>query len=91
MLNSMLKSNVDGTPINKVRELAQSAITITQVIGVGVALITLIVLAMKYMVSAPNERAEITKHARMYVIGAVVLFGSVGILEIIKDIAEVVN
>ena len=32
----------------------------------------LIVLAMKYMMSAPGERADIKKHAVVYVVGAVV-------------------
>lgn len=77
--------------VDKIKTTSQSVITIAQVIGVGIAVIMLVVLAMKYMVSAPNEKAEIKKHAVVYIIGAVVLFGSVGILEIIKNLADVVN
>ena len=45
-------------------------------------------VAMKYMSSAPGDRAEIKKHAVIYVVGAIVLFGSAGILEIIQKFAD---
>ena len=86
-----VNGSASGEVVDKIKTTSQSVITIAQVIGVGVALIMLIVLSMKYMTSAPNERAEIKKHAIIYIIGAVVLFASVGILEIIKNLAEVVN
>ena len=83
--------DASNAAVDRIRTTSQSVVTIAQVIGVGIAVIMLVVLAMKYMVSAPNERAEIKKHAVIYIIGAVVLFASVGILEIIKNLAEVVN
>ena len=86
-----ISASSDNEAVDKVKTTAQSAVTIAQVIGVGIAVIMLVVLAMKYMVSAPSERAEIKKHAVIYIIGAVVLFGAVGILEIIKGLAGVVN
>ncbi len=86
-----VNGDASNDAVDKVRTTAQSVVTIAQVIGVGVAVIMLVVLAMKYMTSAPNERAEIKKHAIVYIIGAVVLFASVGILEIIKSLAEAVN
>lgn len=60
---------------------------ITQVIGVAVAVIMLIVLAIKYISAAPGDKAEIKKHAVIYVVGAVILFGASGIIEIIKKFA----
>ena len=44
----------------------------------------LTVLAIKYMASSANERATIKQNAVVYVIGAVVLFGAAGILQIIE-------
>ena len=61
---------------------------VARIAAIGVALIMLTVLAMKYMYSAPGDRAEIKKHAVVYIVGAVVLFASSGILGIIKDFAE---
>jgi len=62
-------------------------IRIVQVVGVGVAVIMLIVLAIKYIAAAPSDKAEIKKHAVVYVVGAVVLFAAAGILEIIRQFA----
>ncbi len=62
-------------------------ITVVQVIGVGVAIIMLIVLAIKYISAAPGDKAEIKKHAVVYVVGAIVLFAASGILGIIRNLA----
>lgn len=63
-------------------------ISIVQVIGVGVAIIMLIVLAIKYISAAPGDKAEIKKHAVVYVVGAIVLFAATGILQIIKSFSS---
>lgn len=68
-----------------------SIITIVQIIGVGVAIIMLIVLAIKYISAAPGDKAEIKKHAVVYVVGAIVLFAASGILGIIKNFASAFN
>ena len=61
--------------------------TVVQVVGVGVAIIMLIVLAIKYISAAPGDKADIKKHAVVYVVGAVVLFAASGILGIVKKFA----
>ncbi|MGN1299377.1 MAG: hypothetical protein ACI4UE_05290 [Candidatus Scatovivens sp.] len=71
----------------KTNDVVNIAIGVMQLVGVGIAVIMLIVLAIKYMSAAPGDRAEIKKHAVVYVVGAVVLFGAAGILEIIKNFA----
>ena len=63
-------------------------IAIIQVIGVAVASIMLIVIAIKYISSAPNEKAELKKHMIPFIIGAIMIFACVGIVEIIKQFAE---
>ena len=67
--------------------IAGHVLSIVQVVGAAVAVIMLIVLATKYMLSAPNDKAEIKKHAVVYVVGAIILFGTSIILEIIKNFA----
>lgn len=62
-------------------------INIVQVIGMGVAIIMLVVMAIKYISAAPSEKAEIKKSATVYIIGAIVLFAASGILGIIKNFA----
>ena len=59
-------------------------IGIFQVVAVGIAAIMIIVLGIKYVSSSSNEKAEIKKHAVMYLVGACMAFGAAGILEIFK-------
>ena len=71
-----------------VRNIIGALISIIQVVGAGVAVIMLIVLAIKYISAAPGDKAEIKKHAVVYVVGAIVLFAASGILGIIKNFAS---
>lgn len=64
--------------------IIQSILVIVQVVATGVAVIMLIVLAIKYMGSAPSEKASIKNSAIQYVVGAVVLFSAAGIIGIIR-------
>ena len=68
-----------------------SALVVVQVVGVGVAVIMLVVLAIKYISAAPSDKAEIKKHAVVYVVGAIVLFAASGILGIIRTFADQAN
>lgn len=61
---------------------------IAQIVAIGVATIMLVVLAIKYIVSSPGDKAEIKKHAVVYIVGAVFIYGSVGILNIIQAFAR---
>ncbi len=73
----------------KVLELGGAVVVIFQIATTGIAVVMLIVLAMKYMFAAPGDKADIKKHAVVYVVGAVVLFAASGILQIIKVFASI--
>lgn len=81
--------------VGEVRKLVEdtsgSIIAAARVICVSIAIVILLVIAMKYMTSAPGDRADIKKHAVHYVISAVILFGVTGILGIISKFAEVIK
>lgn len=72
---------------DSINRIVGSVLTIVQVVGCGVAVIMLIVLAIKYISAAPGDKADIKKHAVVYVVGAVVLFAASGILGIVKKFA----
>ena len=74
-----------------ISRIIASIISLVQIIGTGVAIIMLIVLAIKYISAAPGDKADIKKHAVVYVVGAVVLFAATGILGIVKKFAANVN
>lgn len=70
-----------------VQNIAGAILSIVQTVAISVAVIMLLVLAIKYISAAPNDKAEIKKHAVVYIVGAVVLFSATGILQIIKNFA----
>ena len=76
---------------SSINRIVGSVLTIVQVVGCGVAVIMLIVLAIKYISAAPGDKADIKKHAVVYVVGAVVLFAATGILGIVKKFASNIN
>ena len=77
----------DSGAADSINRIVGSILTIVQVVGCGVAVIMLIVLAIKYISAAPGDKADIKKHAVVYVVGAVVLFAASGILQIVKNFA----
>lgn len=80
-------SGQGGTTSNKFGTILNIILGITQVIGIAIAVIMLIVLAIKYISAAPSDKAEIKKSATAYIVGAVVLFAASGIIQIIKNFA----
>lgn len=92
-LMSFIKENhTDSTgAAEKVNKMSATVITAIRIAATCVAIVMLLVLAMKYMIAAPGEKADIKKSAIPYVIGAVVLFGAVGILGIIEKFSTAVK
>ena len=76
---------IDTGKADGVKNLFGSIIGIVQVVGTGIAIIMLIVLAIKYLMAAPSEKADIKKGALVYVVAAVILFAAVNILAVIQD------
>lgn len=81
----------DNGAVSSAQSIAGSVVSIARVVCVGVAIIMITVLAMKYMTAAPSDRADIKKHAIPYVVGAVIMFAASGILGIIQDFAGILE
>lgn len=75
------------TTATKFQGILNVILGIVQVIGIAIAVIMLIVLAIKYISAAPSDKADIKKSATAYIIGAVVLFAASGVIQIIKNFA----
>ena len=85
-LNASEFDNVDKATnvTNMVKTSAETTISILRIGGVTIAVVMLLAVAMKYMLSSAGDRADIKKYAMNYVIGAIILFGAAGILGIIQ-------
>ena len=85
---SSFNGHDNSTASNSIKKVLNAVLNIAQVVGVAIAVIMLIVLAIKYISAAPGDKADIKKHAVVYIVGAVVLFAASGILGIIKSFAN---
>ncbi len=90
-IKTLATSESDSEAVTSVNTIAGSVISIAKVICAGIAIIMLTVIAMKYMMAAPSEKADIKKHAVVYVVGAVIMFAATGILQIIQNFATVLE
>ena len=76
---------------NTAMNVVATVISSVRIIGVCFAVVMLLTVAMKYMSSAPGDKADIKKSAVAYVVGAIVLFAVTGILSIIEQFAVVIK
>ena len=79
---------LDDTSKEKITNFTGTLIAGARYIGFGVAILMLIILAIKYISAAPSEKAEIKKSAVIYVTGAILLFAASGVLTVIQSLAE---
>ena len=84
-ISTVAETSSDNAAVTATNNIAGTVITITRTICMGVAVTMLIVLAIKYMSSAPGDKATIKKSAVTYVVGAIVMFAAAGILSIILE------
>jgi hypothetical protein len=71
---------------NVAEKSSKVVVTIIRIVGITIAIVMLLIVAIKYMVSSAGDRADIKKHAIVYVVGAVILFGAVGILGTLNNL-----
>lgn len=88
LIGTTYNEKAKGTANQKVTNVMNGIISVVRVVGMCIAITLLLVIAMKYMTAAPGEKADIKKSSIAYVVGALVLFGAVGILGIISDFAS---
>ena len=78
-------SSGDNRLNNAGRGITQVILGIVQAGAAGIAIIMIIVIATKYMIAAPTERADLKQHAFVYLFGALLLFAGAGIIELIEQ------
>lgn len=75
-------SPVGTAPITKI---ISAVLGIVRTAGAAVAIVMLMTIAAKYIMASAGDRADIKKYAVNYVIGAIILFGTTGILGIVQN------
>ena len=90
-INKMAGESGDDAVTGPFQKIGGAIITVARVACTGIAVIMLIVLAIKYMSAAPSDRASIKKSAVQYTVGAMIMFAAAGILTIIQKFASTVK
>ena len=86
-----MNPSVTGPGTTQVKGIANIILGILQIVAVAVAVIMLVVLAIKYISAAPSEKGEIKKSLTVYIVGALLLFAGAGLLNLIQIVATDIN
>ena len=81
-------SNPTHTGVSSLYELGNTILGIIQYIGGGVAVIATFVLAIRYLYSTPDDKAEIKKKLIPYIMGGVMVFGAVLLVRIVETFVK---
>lgn len=76
---------------DKIKSIGSTILGVVEIIAVVVALVMLVVLAIKYMTAAPGEKADVKKSLLIYAVGALILFSGAGLLHIIQAMGNQIN
>lgn len=80
-------SNPTPTGVSTLFTVGNTILSILQTIGAGVAIIATLVLAMKYMYSAPEDKATIKKQLIPFIIGGVLVFGATSLVKLAESLS----
>ena len=89
-IDEIAKGN-SSVATDKVVDLGKTIVTIMQTIGIVVAVVVLLVLGIKYMMGSAEEKAEYKKTMIPYIVGAVLIFASTTIVNIVYQLANGLN
>lgn len=79
--------NKIGSGSEELSEIAGKILGIIYTVAVAVSVGMLLVIGVKYMISSPDQKANLKDRAVPYLIGAVLVFGTANILRFIEKMA----
>ena len=80
-----------GNKPQEVLNLGKTIVTIMQTVGIVVAVVVLLILGIKYMMGSAEEKAEYKKTMIPYLVGAILIFASTTIVNVVYNIANSFN
>lgn len=84
------KPNEEAIP-NEVTDVGGTIVSILQVVGTVIAVITLMIMGVKYMMAGVEEKADYKKTMIPYLIGCVLLFATVTIINAVYQLISPLN
>lgn len=77
--------------ITGLQSFGQTIVATVQTVGVIVAVVILLVLGIKYMMGSAEEKADYKKSMIPYIVGAILIFASTTIVNIVYNLAQTIN
>lgn len=85
LINGMKpKDYTDNTGLSGI---IQSIVKMINIVGVGIAIIILLVLGVKYMMGSAEEKADYKKSMIPYLVGAILIFAGTSIVSVVVNLA----
>lgn len=81
-------TDVTGSVQTTMQTTLGTVLTVVRTVAIGISIIMITYLGIKYMSAAPTEKANIKNQLITFTIGAVIVVGAVSILGIIKNVAN---
>ena len=75
----------------QIADFGRNIVGLVQTVGVVVAVIILLVLGIKYMMGSAEEKADYKKSMIPYIVGAILIFASTTIVNIVYNLAIGLN
>lgn len=72
---------------SSIQKVGGYVLGLVQTIGMAVAVLILVILGIKYIVSSPEDKATIKDKASMYVVGAIIIFAASGLVGMVSKFA----
>ena len=84
-------SDMDDTSANKIESVTSKVLTAVSNVGIGVSVLVLAILGIKYMLGSVEEKAEYRQDLMPYLIGAMILFGITSFVKVLMIIGDKLN
>ena len=85
---SMKNGQANTADTASIKPVLNTIIGAIQIAGTGISLVMVSILGIKYMLASPNDKADVKKQIMPMLIGAILLFGSVNIMQAISTFAD---
>ena len=86
-MDEMGSKTITDSSGGKLGGIINAVIGFVQIAGTGISMIMVTVLGIRYIMAAPSDKADVKKQIAPMGVGAIVLFGSVNLVNIVAKIA----
>lgn len=88
LVGSMQPTNFGGEDSKALTDLIKNIVRVINIVGVGIAVIILLVLGIKYMMGSAEEKADYKKSMIPYLVGAILIFAGTSIVNVVVQLAS---